>query len=73
MTAATLSSAGNTWLATADSPMAPITALRPSSRGTPAATSEPKAMVRMIRVIGRDSIPAFPRSDWIVSSMLSSR
>ena len=29
----------------------------PSSSGTPAATSEPKAMTRMISVIGSESIP----------------
>ncbi len=63
MTAATLSSAGNSWLATADRPIAPMTELRPNSNGTPAATSEPNVIVRMIRVIGRDSSPAFPRSD----------
>ena len=48
--------------------MAPTTAVRPSSSGTPAATSEPNATMRMISVIGSDSFPALPRSSLIVSS-----
>ncbi len=35
-------------------PRAPITAVKPSSSGTPAATSDPKAMRRMSSVMGRD-------------------
>ena len=36
------------------SPSAPMTAVNPSRSGTPAATSDPKAMSRMSNVIGSD-------------------
>ena len=50
-------------------PRAAITEVSPISSGTPAATSVPKVMVRMISVTGRESIPAFARSSWMVSSI----
>ena len=43
-------------------PRAAITDVRPISSGRPAATSVPNVMMRMISVIGMDSIPAFARS-----------
>ena len=43
-------------------PSAAITADRPSSSGTPAATSAPKASTRMISVIGSESVSAFLKS-----------
>ena len=60
-------STGKSWLGIATRPIAAITEVSPISSGTPAATSEPKVIMRMIRVIGSESIPAFPRSSLIVS------
>ena len=39
----------------------------PINSGMPAATSEPKVIVRMIRVIGSESSPALAMSSLIVS------
>ena len=44
-----------------------MTAVMPISSGSPAATSVPNVMVRMISVIGRESSPAFLRSSVIVA------
>ena len=63
----TLASSGKQWLGIATRPSAAITEVSPISSGTPAATSEPKVIVRMISVIGSESIPAFARSSVIVS------
>ena len=40
----------------------PNTAVSASSSGIPAAKSAPNVMIRMISVIGRESVPALPRS-----------
>ena len=42
--------------------MVAITAVTPSSSGTPAATSAPNATMRMIRVIGSERTSAFWKS-----------
>jgi hypothetical protein len=47
--------------------MAANTAVIPISSGSPAATSVPNVMVRMISVIGSESCPAFARSSVMVS------
>ena len=43
-------------------PIAAITAVRPSSSGTPAATSAPNARMRMTSVIGSERNSAFLKS-----------
>ena len=44
-----------------------MTVVTPSSRGTRAATTAPKAMTRISRVSGKDSSSAFARSEAKVS------
>ena len=63
----TFASSGSARLGIATRPSAASTEVSPISSGTPAATSEPKVIVRMISVIGSDSIPALPMSPVIVS------
>jgi hypothetical protein len=57
-----LSPSGTIWLGSADRPSVAITAVSPSSSGTPAATSAPKASSRMTSVIGSESFSALPKS-----------
>ena len=57
-----MSSIGTNWLGSATRPSVAITAVSPSSSGTPAATSAPKARTRMISVIGSESVSAFLKS-----------
>jgi len=56
------------WLIGPSSPIVAITAVIASSSGTPAATRAPKAINRMISVIGSDVTSAFPKSSLILSS-----
>ena len=49
---------GKIWLIGPTRPSVAITAVRPRISGTPAATSAPKATIRMISVIGRESVSA---------------
>ena len=72
-TAGRLASTGRSWLGSATRPSAAITAVMPISSGTPAATSVPNVIVRMISVTGRDSSPAFARSSVMVSLIALSR
>ena len=53
-----LSSIGKMWLGIATRPIVAITAEIASSTGTPAATSAPNAITRMISVTGSDSVSA---------------
>ena len=62
MIALTESDIGRAWLMIATRPIVPSTAVSPSSRGMPAATSAPKATRRMISVSGIEKAPAFSRS-----------
>ena len=57
-----MSSTGKIWLGSATSDIAAITAENASSSGTPAATREPKAIMRINRVAGSESPSAFARS-----------
>ena len=57
-----MSSIGTNWLGMATRPSVAMTAVRPSSSGTPAATSAPKARMRMISVIGSERNSAFLKS-----------
>ena len=50
------------WLITPTRPIVPSTAVRPSSRGTPAATRAPKAIKRMSSVTGSEVTSAFLKS-----------
>ena len=59
MIALTDSDIGRAWLMIATRPIVPSTAVSPSSRGMPAATSAPKATRRMISVSGIEMRPAF--------------
>ena len=45
-------------------PIVAMTAVSASSSGTPAATSAPNAISRMIRVTGREVMSALPKSSW---------
>ena len=56
------SPSGNSCDGSATRPSAAATADNPSSSGTPAATSAPKASTRMISVIGSESVSAFLKS-----------
>ncbi len=56
------SPSGTIWLGSATRPSVAITAVNPSSSGTPAATRAPKASTRMISVIGSESVSAFLKS-----------
>ncbi len=56
------SSTGTAWLSSEVSPIVPATADSASANGTPAATSEPNATMRMSSVIGSDSVSAFLKS-----------
>ena len=56
------SSIGMKWLGMATSPSVAMTADRPSSSGTPAATIVPKARTRISSVIGSESVSAVWRS-----------
>ncbi len=60
-------STGDELLGIAIRPIAAMTAENASSSGTPAATSDPKAITRISRVIGSESSSALPRSLWKVS------
>jgi hypothetical protein len=62
MIEAVFSPSGTICDGSAISPSAAITADRPSSSGTPAATSAPKAKTRITSVIGSDSVSAFLKS-----------
>ena len=62
MIEAVFSPSGTICDGSATRPSAAITADRPSSSGTPAATSAPKASTRMISVIGSESVSAFLKS-----------
>ena len=62
MIEAVFSPSGTICDGSATSPSAAITADRPSSSGTPAATSAPNANTRMISVIGSESVSAFLKS-----------
>ena len=57
-----MSSIGTNWLGIATRPSVAMTAVNPSSSGTPAATSAPKARMRMISVIGSERNSAFLKS-----------
>ena len=57
-----LSTPPMTWLSGPMMPIVAITAVSARSSGTPAATSAPKAISRMIRVTGSDVIRALPKS-----------
>ena len=50
------------WLITPIRPIVPSTAVRPSSKGTPAATRAPKAIKRISSVIGSEVISAVLKS-----------
>ena len=67
-----LLSRGESWLGRLTSPSVAITVVIPINSGTSAATSEPKARIRISRVIGKDSPSALPRSDekTLLSSLL---
>ncbi len=67
MTDERLLSTGKIWLGIATSDIAAATLEKASKSGTPAATSEPKAITRIKSVIGSESISAFARSLWNVS------
>ena len=54
MTELICGSTGMTWLTSAVTPSAPATAVMPSSRGIPAATTAPKASSRISSVTGSD-------------------
>ena len=56
------SSTGDSWLNSETRPIVPNTADRASSSGRPAATSEPKATMRISSVTGSDSVSAFLKS-----------
>ena len=56
------SSTGVAWLSSETRPIVPKTADRASSSGSPAATSEPNATIRISSVIGSDSVSAFLKS-----------
>ena len=62
MIEAVFSPSGTICDGSATSPSAAITADRPSSSGTPAATSAPKASTRITSVIGSESVSAFLKS-----------
>ena len=62
MTEVTAWSTGMIWLGRATSPIAIATAEMPSSSGMPAATSAPKAITRMISVIGTEVTSALAKS-----------
>ncbi len=53
---------GTNWLGIATRPSVAMTAVSPSNSGTPAATSAPKARIRMISVIGSERNSAFLKS-----------
>ena len=67
MTEERLLSTGKIWLGIATSDIAAATLENASSSGTPAATSEPKAITRISSVIGSESVSAFARSLWKTS------
>ncbi len=56
------SATGARWETSAVAPIAPATAVTPSTSGTHAATSAPKAIARMISVIGSEIVSARLRS-----------
>ena len=56
-----------TWLSGPMIPIVAITAVSASSSGTPAATSAPKAISKMIKVTGSDVFRALPKSSWTTS------
>ena len=62
MIEAVFSPSGTICDGSATSPSAAITADRPSSSGTPAATSAPNANTRISSVIGSESVSAFLKS-----------
>ena len=57
-----LSTPPMTWLSGPMMPIVAATAVRARNSGTPAATSAPKAISRMIKVIGSDVFRALPKS-----------
>ncbi len=63
-----LSPVGMIWLESVVRPNAANTEVRPSSTGMPAASRAPNATIRMISVIGMDSISAFWKSEASLSS-----
>ena len=67
MTSLIDSSTALMWLRTPTRPIVPSTAVRPSSRGTPAATSEPKAINRITSVTGSEVTNAVLKSLLIAS------